>query len=79
MGRASLGMERAFLCQGTNSQIELVERDLLKVRFAPDSDLSRLKNPSGHGIGLPMKAMIDDFGYSNRALLSRDPVSLYGF
>jgi len=42
-------------------------------------DLSLLKNPSGHGIGLPMKAMVDDFGYSNRALLSRDPVSLHGF
>jgi hypothetical protein len=41
--------------------------------------LSLLKNPSGHGIGLPMKAMVDDFGYSNRALLSRDPVSLHGF
>ena len=38
-----------------------------------------LKNPSGHGIGLPLKAMVDDFGYSNRALLSRDPVSLHGF
>ncbi len=24
-------------------------------------------------------AMVDDFGYSNRALLSRDPVSLHGF
>ena len=41
--------------------------------------LSLLKNPPGHGIGLPMKAMVDDFGYSNRALLSRDPVSLYEF
>ena len=41
--------------------------------------LSLLKNPPGHGIGLPMKAMIDDFGFSNRALLSRDPVSLYEF
>jgi hypothetical protein len=41
--------------------------------------VSLLKNPSGHGIGLPMKAMVDDFGYSNGALLSRDPVSLHGF
>ena len=37
-----------------------------------DSAVSLLKNPPGHGIGLPMKAMVDDFGYSNRALLSRD-------
>jgi hypothetical protein len=42
-------------------------------------DLSLLKIPSGHEIGLPMKAMADDFGYSNGALLSRAPVSLDGF
>jgi hypothetical protein len=31
--------------------------------------VSLLKKPSGDGIGLPMKAMVDDCGLSNRALV----------
>ncbi len=39
--------------------------------------LSLLKKPSGHGIGLPMKAMADDFVLSNRALFCCDPVCVH--
>jgi hypothetical protein len=40
--------------------------------------LSLLKNPSGHGIGLPMKTATDDVRLSNRVLLSCDAGSLHG-
>jgi hypothetical protein len=41
--------------------------------------LSLLKSPSGHGIGLPKKAMADDFGLSNSAVLPCEPVCAHGF
>ena len=42
-------------------------------------NLSLLKSPSGHGIGLPKKAMADDFGLSNSAVLPCEPVCAHGF
>jgi hypothetical protein len=49
---ASLVMHRAFPVLGTYSQIGLVQRDLLKVRFSPDS---------GHVADIPACPLGADF------------------
>jgi hypothetical protein len=61
------------LSRSSGGWLTAIGQSIRVFRFAAPrrvvAQLSLLKKPSGDGIGLPMKAMVDDCGLSNRALV----------